>query len=226
MVKNFKLKLYPPSMESFRYIVVEGPIGVGKTCLAKRLSAQFKARCILESPEENPFLHRFYRDRKKYAFQTQIFFLLNRYRQQREMRQIDLFNQVTITDYLFVKDRIFAYLNLDENELALYERIFALLDGRIPTPDLVIFLQAKPETLLSRIRARDIEYEREIDIEYLRALSQAYNTYFFHYEESPLLVVDTTEIDFVNREEDLENLIREVRSMRRGTCYYKPLGSK
>jgi deoxyguanosine kinase len=213
-------------MESFRYIVIEGPIGVGKTSLAKRLSPEFKARCILESPEENPFLHKFYRDRKKYAFQTQLFFLLNRYQQQREMRQIDLFNQVTITDYLFAKDRIFAYLNLDENELALYQRIFSLLDARIPTPDLVIFLQAKPETLLARIRARDIEYEKEIDIEYLRALSQAYNSFFFHYEESSLLVVDTSEIDFVNREEDLKSLIREVRSMKRGTWYYKPLGSK
>jgi len=213
-------------MESFRYIVIEGPIGVGKTSLAKRLSPEFKARCILESPEENPFLHKFYRDRKKYAFQTQLFFLLNRYQQQREMRQIDLFNQVTITDYLFAKDRIFAYLNLDENELALYQRIFSLLDARIPTPDLVIFLQAKPETLLARIRARDIEYEKEIDIEYLRALSQAYNSFFFHYEESPLLVVDTSEIDFVNKEEDLKSLIREVRSMKRGTWYYKPLGSK
>ncbi|UCD70924.1 MAG: deoxynucleoside kinase [Syntrophobacterales bacterium] len=206
--------------------MIEGPIGVGKTSLAKRLSPPFKARCILEAPEDNPFLHKFYRDRKKYAFQTQLFFLLNRYQQQREIRQIDLFNQVTITDYLFTKDRIFAYLNLDENELALYERVFALLNGRIPTPDLVIFLQAKPETLLARIRVRDIEYEREIDIEYLRALNQAYNTYFFHYEESPLLVVDTSEIDFVNKEEDLENLIRETRSMRRGTWYYKPLGSK
>ena len=213
-------------MESFRYIVIEGPIGVGKTSLAKRLSPEFKARCILESPEENPFLHKFYRDRKKYAFQTQLFFLLNRYQQQREVRQIDLFNQVTITDYLFAKDRIFAYLNLDENELALYQRIFSLLDARIPTPDLVIFLQAKPETLLARIRVRDIEYEKEIDIEYLRALSQAYNSFFFHYEESPLLVVDTSEIDFVNREEDLKSLIREVRSMKRGTWYYKPLGSK
>jgi deoxyadenosine/deoxycytidine kinase len=213
-------------MESFRYIVVEGPIGVGKTSLVERLSTRFKARCILESPEENPFLHRFYQDRKKYAFQTQLFFLLNRYQQQREIRQIDLFKQITLSDYLFVKDRIFAYLNLDENELALYERIFALLDGRISKPDLVIFLQAKPEKLLARIRSRDLEYERQIDIEYLRALSQAYNTYFFHYEESPLLVVDTTEIDFVNREEDLENLIREVRSMKRGTWYYKPLGSK
>jgi deoxyadenosine/deoxycytidine kinase len=212
-------------MESFRYIVVEGPIGVGKTSLAKMLSAHFKARCILESPEENPFLHKFYRDRKKYAFQTQVFFLLNRYRQQREIRQIDLFNQVTITDYLFAKDRIFAYLNLDENELALYQRIYSLLDGRILTPDMVVFLQARPETLLARIRARDVGYEREIDIEYLRALSQAYNTFFFHYEESPLLVVDTSEIDFVNREEDLQNLIREIRSMRRGTWYYKPLGS-
>jgi len=213
-------------MESFRYIVIEGPIGVGKTSLAKRLSPEFKARCILESPEENPFLNKFYRDRKKYAFQTQLFFLLNRYQQQREVRQIDLFNQVTITDYLFAKDRIFAYLNLDENELALYQRIFSLLDARIPTPDLVIFLQAKPETLLARIRARDIEYEKEIDIEYLRALSQAYNSFFFHYEESPLLVVDTSEIDFVNNEEDLKSLIREVRSMKRGTWYYKPLGSK
>ncbi len=213
-------------MESFRYIVIEGPIGVGKTSLAKRLSPEFKARCILESPEENPFLHKFYRDRKKYAFQTQLFFLLNRYQQQREVRQIDLFNQVTITDYLFAKDRIFAYLNLDENELALYQRIFSLLDARIPTPDLVIFLQAKPETLLARIRARDIEYEKEIDIEYLRTLSQAYNSFFFHYEESSLLVVDTSEIDFVNREEDLKSLIREVRSMKRGTWYYKPLGSK
>ena len=213
-------------MKSLRYIVIEGPIGVGKTSLAKRLSPQFKARCILESPEENPFLQKFYRDRKKYAFQTQIFFLLNRYQQQREIRQIDLFNQVTITDYLFAKDRIFAYLNLDENELALYQRIYSLLDGRISTPDLVIFLQAKAEMLLARIRAREVEYEREIDIEYLRALSQAYNTFFFHYEESPLLVIDTSEIDFVNREEDLQNLIREIRSMRRGTWYYKPLGSK
>jgi deoxyguanosine kinase len=212
-------------MESFRYIVVEGPIGVGKTSLAKMLSAHFKARCILESPEENPFLHKFYRDRKKYAFQTQVFFLLNRYQQQREIRQIDLFNQVTITDYLFTKDRIFAYLNLDENELALYQRIYSLLDGRVLTPDLAIFLQAKPETLLARIRARGVDYEREIDIEYLRALSQAYNTFFFHYEESPLLVVDTSEIDFVNKEEDLQNLIREIRSMKRGTWYYKPLGS-
>jgi deoxyguanosine kinase len=213
-------------MESFRYIVVEGPIGVGKTSLVKRLSAHFRARCILESPEENPFLHRFYRDRRKYAFQTQLFFLLNRYRQQREIRQIDLFNQITISDYFFAKDRIFAYLNLDENELALYERIFALLDGKIPRPDLVVFLQAEPEKLLTRIRLRNLEYEREIDIDYLRALSQAYNTYFFHYEESPLLVVETTEIDFVKREEDLESLIREISSMRRGTWYYKPLGSK
>jgi deoxyguanosine kinase len=213
-------------MESFRYIVIEGPIGVGKTSLVKRLSIHFSARSIFESPEENPFLHRFYRDRRKYAFQTQLFFLLNRYQQQREIRQIDLFNQITISDYLFAKDRIFAYLNLDENELALYERVFALLDGKIPKPDLVVFLQAEPEKLLSRIRSRNFEYEKDIDIDYLRSLGQAYNTYFFHYEESPLLVVDTTAIDFVNREEDLENLIREIRSMRRGTCYYRPLGSK
>jgi deoxyadenosine/deoxycytidine kinase len=210
----------------FRYIVIEGPIGVGKTSLAKLLAKEFNARSILEKPEENPFLPSFYQDRKKNAFQTQIFFLLNRYQQQKEIAQLDLFNQVTLCDYLFSKDRIFASLNLDEHELTLYEQIFSLLTGHIPSPDLVLFLQAKPEVLLHRIRSRNIPYEKEIDLEYLKMLTEAYNYYFFHYDHTPLLVVDTSEIDFVNREEDFTRLVREINQMKKGTSYFIPMRSK
>jgi deoxyadenosine/deoxycytidine kinase len=210
----------------FRYIVIEGPIGVGKTSLAKLLAKEFNARCILEKPEENPFLPHFYQDRKKYAFQAQIFFLLNRFQQQKEIAQLDLFNQITLCDYFFAKDRIFASLNLDDHELALYEQIFHLLTGQIPSPDLVIFLQAKPEVLLHRIKSRNIPYEKEIDFEYLKTLTEAYNYYFFHYEQSPLLVVNTSEIDFVNREEDFSQLVREIKQMKRGTWYFIPMRSK
>ena len=210
----------------FRYIVIEGPIGVGKTSLTKLLAKEFNARCILEKPEENPFLAQFYQDRKKYAFQTQIFFLLNRFQQQKEIAQLDLFNQVSLCDYLFAKDRIFASLNLDNHELALYEQTFHLLTGQIPSPDLVIFLQAKPEVLLHRIKSRNIPYEREIDIEYLKMLTEGYNYYFFHYDHTPLLVVNTSEIDFVNREEDFVQLVREIKQMKKGTWYFIPLRSK
>jgi deoxyguanosine kinase len=210
----------------FRYIVIEGPIGVGKTSLTKLLAKAFDARCILEKSEENPFLPQFYQDRKKFAFQTQIFFLLNRFQQQREIAQLDLFNQVTLCDYLFAKDRIFASLNLDDHELALYEQIFGLLTGQIPFPDLVIFLQAKPEVLLHRIKSRNIPHEKEIDFEYLKVLTEAYNYYFFHYDHTPLLVVNTSEIDFVNREEDFTQLIREINQMKKGTWYFIPMRSK
>ena len=149
-------------MGTLRYIAVEGPIGVGKTSLTTLLAQNFSARCVLEEPSENPFLARFYQDPKKYAFQTQIFFLLNRYQQQQELQQLDLFSRLTISDYLFAKDRIFASVSLDENELGLYERVYRLLTGRIPTPDLVIYLQAKPAVLMSRIRQRDYDYERYI----------------------------------------------------------------
>jgi deoxyadenosine/deoxycytidine kinase len=206
--------------------VIEGPIGVGKTSLTKLLAKEFNARCILEKPEENPFLPQFYQDRKKYAFQTQIFFLLNRFQQQKEIAQLNLFNQVTLCDYLFAKDRIFASLNLDNHELALYEQIFHLLTGQIPSPDLVIFLQAKPEVLLHRIKSRNIPYEREIDLEYLKMLTEGYNYYFFHYDHTPLLVVNTSEIDFVNREEDFVQLVREIKQMKKGTWYFIPLRSK
>ncbi|MBS3906257.1 MAG: deoxynucleoside kinase [Syntrophaceae bacterium] len=210
----------------FQYIVIEGPIGVGKTSLTRLLAKEFNARLILEKPEENPFLSQFYRDRKKYAFQTQIFFLLNRFQQQREIAQFDLFNQVTLSDYLFAKDRIFSSMNLDDHELALYDQIYSLLNGQIPTPDLVIFLQAKPEVLHHRIKSRNIAYEKDVDLEYLKTLTEAYNYYFFHYDQSPLLVVDTSEIDFVNRKEDFNQLIREIKQMKKGTWYFIPMKSK
>jgi deoxyguanosine kinase len=210
----------------FRYIVVEGPIGVGKTSLTRLLAKAFKGRCILEKPEENPFLSRFYEDRRKFAFQTQVFFLLSRFQQQQELLQPDLFSQVVFSDYLLAKDRIFAHLNLDEDELALYETIFRLLSGRIPAPDLVIFLQARPDVLLQRVKSREIVFERPIDLDYLRRLTAAYNDFFFHYDRTPLLVVDTSEINFVSRPEDLDQLIREIRGMRQGTCYFVPMRSK
>jgi len=208
----------------FRYIVIEGPIGVGKTSLARLLAKEFRARCILETPEENPFLSRFYEDRKKYAFQAQLFFLLTRFQQQQDITQIDLFNEVTISDYLFGKDRLFALLNLDENEFGLYEKIFHLLGGRIPTPDLVIFLQAKPEVLLKRIKSRNVPYEKGIDLDYLKRLAEAYNDFFFHYNQSPLLIINTSEIDFIKRKEDFDQLLHEIRVMKKGTWYFIPLG--
>ena len=210
----------------FRYIVIEGPIGVGKTSLAGLLAKEFNARMAVEEPEENPFLKQFYQDRKKYAFQTQLFFLLNRFQQQKEIAQLDLFNQVTVSDYLFAKDRIFASINLDDHELALYTQIYQLLNGQIPTPDLIIFLQAKPEILLHRIRSRGHSYEKEIELDYLKVLTEAYNYYFFHYDQSPLLIIDTSEIDFVKRKEDLSQLIREIKQMRKGTSYFVPKRSK
>ena len=208
----------------FRYIVIEGPIGVGKTSLTRLLAKEFRARCILEKPEENPFLSRFYEDRKKYAFQAQLFFLLTRFQQQQDITQIDLFNEVTISDYLFGKDRLFALLNLDENEFGLYEKIFHLLGGRIPTPDLVIFLQAKPEVLLKRIKSRNVSYEKGIELDYLKRLAEAYNDFFFHYNQSPLLIINTSEIDFIERKEDFDQLLHEIRAMKKGTWYFTPLG--
>jgi deoxyadenosine/deoxycytidine kinase len=210
----------------FRYIIIEGPIGVGKTSLARLLADVFNARCVLEKPEENPFLPQFYQDRGKYAFQTQLFFLVSRFQQQRELIQLDLFNQVTLCDYLFAKDRLFASLNLDDHELALYDQIFQLLHGQIPSPDLVIYLQAKPDVLLHRVRTRNLTHEKEMDFDYLKKVIEAYNYYFFHYDQTPLLVVDTSEIDFVKKKEDLNQLIREIRQMRKGTWYFIPKRSR
>lgn len=211
------------SQTEHRYIVVEGPIGVGKSSLTNILSERFAARKVMEVVEENPFLSSFYADRAKFAFQTQMFFLLSRFKQQQKLFQQDLFAAVTVSDYLFAKDRIFAHLTLDPNELSLYERIFEELGPRVAKPDLVIYMQARLEVLLHRIRKRGREFERKFDAQYLEDLCKAYNEFFFHYQDTPLLVVNTSDIDFVNNPEDLENLINVVKSTKKGTHHYQPM---
>jgi len=213
-------------MKRARYIVVEGPIGVGKTSLAKILASEFQARSVFERVEDNPFLPKFYQDRETYAFQNQIFFLLSRYQQQRELNQQELFSQSTVADYLFAKDKIFAALTLSSEELNLYQQIYQLLDTRVPKPDLVVYLQARPEVLYKRIKKRDKGYEKGVTLEYLKEVAQAYNRFFFHYDESPLLVVNTSEIDFVSSSNDLADLIKEINNMGSGTQHYIPLGSR
>jgi deoxyguanosine kinase len=211
------------SQSEHRYIVVEGPIGVGKSSLTNILSERFAARKVMEVVEENPFLSSFYSDRAKFAFQTQMFFLLSRFKQQQKLFQQDLFAAVTVSDYLFAKDRIFAHLTLDPNELALYERIFEELGPRVAKPDLVIYMQARLDVLLTRIKKRGREFERKFDPTYLEELCKAYNEFFFHYQDTPLLVVNTSDIDFVNNPEDLENLINVVKSTKKGTHHYQPM---
>jgi deoxyguanosine kinase len=209
-----------------RYIAVEGPIGVGKTALARRLATEFGSRLLLEQVEENPFLRRFYEEPERYAFQTQLFFLLERYRQQHELGQLDLFSEGTVADYLFAKDAIFAALTLNADEFQLYQQIFQLLDRRLPRPDLVIYLEARPEVLLRRLRKRDRDFERGISPEYLERLTEAFRDYFHHYTETPLLVINCSDIDFVEHGGDLADLIKEIRGMRQGVQHYIPLGSR
>jgi deoxyadenosine/deoxycytidine kinase len=205
-----------------RYIVTEGPIGVGKTSLTSLLAEELGARLILERAEDNPFLTDFYKEPSRYRFQTQTFFLLNRFAQQVKMLQPDLFTRIAISDYLFAKDRIFAYLNLDDHELALYEQIYKILEPKVAKPDLVIFLQADTDTLLRRINLRGRSFETDVDRDYVAAVNEAYNQYFFHYSETPLLVINTSDIDFVNRREDLDDLLKQVLNMKQGIQYYVP----
>jgi deoxyadenosine/deoxycytidine kinase len=209
-----------------KYVVVEGPIGVGKTSLAKMLAGEFQARTVFERVEDNPFLPKFYKSREMYAFQNQTFFLLNRYQQQMELSQQNLFNQNTVADYLFAKDQIFATLTLSAEELSLYQQIYGLLNTRVPKPDLVVYLQARPEVLYKRVKKRDKKFERGVTFEYLTEVSQAYNQFFFHYDETPLLVVNTSEIDFVSSSNHRAYLIKEINSMGSGTQHYIPLGSR
>lgn len=213
-------------MKRTRYIVVEGPIGVGKTTLAHLLADEIGARTVLEQVDDNPFLARFYEDPDKYALQAQLFFLLTRYRQQQELAQRDLFRQSVVGDYLFAKDHLFAQVNLDADEFALYRQLFGLLDARLPKPDLVVYLQARLDVLLARLRKRSRDYERYITPEYIERIAEAYRNYFFHYEETPLLVVNCSEIDFVAHSEHTDDLIREILEMRRGVQHYIPLGSR
>jgi deoxyadenosine/deoxycytidine kinase len=213
-------------MAKAKYIVVEGPIGVGKTSLARLLAVEFHARTVFEQVEDNPFLPKFYKARETYAFQNQTFFLLNRYQQQLALSQQDLFNHNTVADYLFAKDNIFATLTLSNEELKLYQQIFALLTTRVPKPDLVVYLQARPEVLYKRLKKRDKPYERGVTFEYLAEVAQAYNRFFFNYDETPLLVVNTSDIDFVASSKHLADLIKEINNMGLGTQHYIPLGSR
>jgi deoxyadenosine/deoxycytidine kinase len=203
-----------------KYIAIEGAIGSGKTSLAQLLAERARARLVLERLEENPFLPKFYEDRNNYAFQTQLFFLLNRYSQQRELLQQDLFYDCIVCDYLFAKDRIFAYLNLDEDELVLYERMYDFLDEAIPKPDLVLYLQTSTDILMERIKRRGRDYERDITEEYVRDLNERYNSFFFHYSQTPLLVVNTDNTDFINDERDLVALMEQIRRIKGGREYY------
>jgi deoxyguanosine kinase len=213
-------------MERARYIAVEGPIGAGKTTLAGLLVERLGGRLVAETFADNPFLASFYEDRRQYAFQTQVFFLLSRFQQQQTLSQQDLFNQVTVADYLFAKDRIFASLNLDPSELALYEQVYTLLGGRTMKPDLVVYLQARVDVLLSRVRRRGRDMERRIDSDYLDRLSTAYNDFFFHYDEAPLLVVNTSDIDLAGSASDADALLQVIRRHRKGTAHYNPGSSR
>jgi deoxyguanosine kinase len=201
-------------MRELRFIAIEGVIGAGKTSLTKVLANKLHAGTVFEEFEENPFLTKFYADRKKYAFHTQIYFLMSRYRKQREVAQIDLFNSRLITDYLFVKDRIFAEVNLSDEEFALYDKIYSILAVDVPRPDLVIYLQADPEMLYKRIKQRGRAYERDIEFEYIERLSEAYNTFFFHYNSSPMLIVNIKGFDFLANPKDLDLLYNEIQNLK------------
>ena len=210
-------------MTENRYIAVEGVIGVGKTSLSKLLTERLKAQLVLEEVEENPFLKDFYKDRARYAFQTQMHFLFSRYQQQRNLRQTELFSDRLVADYLFQKDRIFAGLNLSDRELALYEKLVVWLELDVVKPDVVVYLQASSDILMERIGRRGRAFEKDMDRDYIKQLNEAYNYFFFHYVDAPLLVVNTNAIDFVNNADDFEDLLQRILSHRQGTVYYAPL---
>jgi deoxyadenosine/deoxycytidine kinase len=210
-------------VNDIRYIAIEGVIGAGKTSLAQKLSERLSAILILEEFEENPFLEKFYDDRKRFAFQTQMFFLINRYKQQQQMNQQELFAKHIVTDYIFDKDRIFAYMNLNGEELKLYESLFPLLEREIPKPDLVIFLQSSIDRLVSNVKLRGRKFEKNLTRSYLTELSEAYNNFFFKYNNTPLLIVNTSEIDFVNDDDDFDELFKQIfREDRAFIEYFNP----
>jgi deoxyadenosine/deoxycytidine kinase len=206
----------------WRYVAVEGVIGVGKTSLCRMLSESMGARLNLEVVEENPFLSGFYEDRQGQAFVTQMFFLLSRFKQQQAVNQGDLFQEPMVSDYLFAKDRIFANINLDDDELRLYEHMASILESKITRPDIVVFLQASTEVLMERIAMRGRPYERDMEDDYIQTLNEAYNYYCFHYDETPLLVVNCNDLDFVRNKSHYEDLLTRIQQPFTGTQYYVP----
>ena len=210
-------------MRNLYYIAIEGPIGVGKTSLANLMSKELSARLVREEFDENPFLPDFYKDPERFAFQTQLFFLLQRYRKQQELRQVDMFQKLLVTDYMFVKDRLFASLNLGEKEMQLYDTVANLLERNIIKPDLVIYLQADTDTLMKNIAKRGREMETDITYEYIDALSQVYTEYFFRYQDTPLVIINTNNIDFVHNEDDLKEVIKYIRQPVSGTKFFNPV---
>lgn len=213
-------------MDKFKYLIVEGIIGVGKTSLAEMISKSLDAKLILEVVDENPFLADFYRDMDVYAFQTQIFFLLSRRKQQMELKQMELFSTNLVSDYMFEKDKIFANLTLQDTELSLYNKIFDILKKDVLKPSLIIYLQIDPERALTRIKKRGKAFEKSITVDYLMDLNEAYNQFFFHYDNSPLLIINVNEIDFINNEEDFSTLLKEIEKKEKGMRVFLPRSSK
>ncbi|HYU35157.1 MAG TPA: deoxynucleoside kinase [Thermoanaerobaculia bacterium] len=213
-----------PEPLGFHYVAVDGPIGVGKTTLVELLARRYEGVKILEDVD-NPFLPDFYQDRPGAAFQTELYFLLSRYKQQQEISQRELFDKLLVADYTFQKNRIFAYLNLSDDELMLFDKLFALLEPQVPVPDLVIHLVADVGTCVERIRRRARSFEKAISEEYLSELIDAYNHYYHYYDRSPLLVVDTRHLNFPQRPEDFDELLHRLAKPIKGTEYFQPLGS-
>ena len=209
-------------MRNLYYVAIEGPIGVGKTSLAKLLAEKLGARTVLEDFEDNPFLSDFYEDPERFSFQTQLNFLIQRYQQQQELRQVDIFHNLLITDYMFIKDRLFASLNLNEKEMNLYDTIANLLEKNVINPDLVIYLQADTDTLMKNISKRNRSFEVNISYKYIDGLNEVYNEYFFRYQDTPLIIINTNNIDFVNNFNDLEEVIQCIREPISGTKFFNP----
>ena len=201
-------------MDKLRYVVVEGPIGVGKTSLARKLAGRLSAELMLEQPMDNPFLARFYEDMARFALPTQLFFLFQRAKQLEPLAQLDMFSHVTVADFLLDKDPLFARITLSGDELALYDRIFEALKPHAPRPDLVVYLQAQPETLGERVRRRGVEFERAVSEEYLALLTEAYTRFFYHYDAAPVLIVNSEHLNFAEREADLDLLMERIATMR------------